>query len=73
MCSEVINTDIKKSGDIWVQPHESHVVTRFFFVFDDAQSQTKARAVHTQNNKSVLTEIENPLQFYGLLDSGVKK
>lgn len=31
---EVINTnDIKKSGDIWVQPHEDHVLTRFLYVF----------------------------------------
>jgi len=30
---EVINKDIKKSGSIWVMPHEDYVVTRFFFVF----------------------------------------
>jgi len=65
MC-EVINHDIKKSGDIWVQPHETHVVTRFFFVFDNATARNKAQAVHTQNNKNVLTEINKPLKFYGL-------
>jgi len=30
---EVVDKDIRKSGDIWVQPHESFVVTRFFCVY----------------------------------------
>ena len=33
---EVVDHDIQKSGDIWVQPHEDHVITRFFIVFDES-------------------------------------
>ena len=30
---EVVDKDLRKSGDIWVQPHEDCVMTRFFFVY----------------------------------------
>lgn len=35
ICLSVINKDIRKTGDIWVQPYEDYVVTRFFFVYTD--------------------------------------
>lgn len=31
--NEVANIDINKSGNIWVQPHEEAVMTRFLFVY----------------------------------------
>eukprot|EP01120_Amphizonella_sp_Union-15-10_P012160 TRINITY_DN5362_c0_g1_i1.p1 TRINITY_DN5362_c0_g1~~TRINITY_DN5362_c0_g1_i1.p1 ORF type:complete len:176 (-),score=21.54 TRINITY_DN5362_c0_g1_i1:160-687(-) len=30
---EVVKKDLRKNGDIWVQPVEDSVVTRFFFVY----------------------------------------
>ena len=30
---EVVNHEIKKSGNIWVQPDENRVLTRFFFLY----------------------------------------
>ena len=35
----VTSKDLKKSGDIWVCPNPDHVVTRFFFVYDNTQSR----------------------------------
>eukprot|EP01061_Rhynchopus_euleeides_P033827 TRINITY_DN5710_c0_g2_i5.p1 TRINITY_DN5710_c0_g2~~TRINITY_DN5710_c0_g2_i5.p1 ORF type:complete len:500 (+),score=202.32 TRINITY_DN5710_c0_g2_i5:117-1616(+) len=46
---EVIDHDIKKSGDIWVQPHPDHVLTRFFVVFDEKFPPTET--LHTQEAK----------------------
>jgi poly [ADP-ribose] polymerase 6/8 len=46
---EVINKDIKKSGSIWVQPNEDHVVTRFFFVFAGQADTSKAQAVNCED------------------------
>eukprot|EP01061_Rhynchopus_euleeides_P033824 TRINITY_DN5710_c0_g2_i2.p1 TRINITY_DN5710_c0_g2~~TRINITY_DN5710_c0_g2_i2.p1 ORF type:complete len:672 (+),score=274.11 TRINITY_DN5710_c0_g2_i2:72-2087(+) len=46
---EVIDHDIKKSGDIWVQPHEDHVITRFFVVFDE--KHTASANLNTQDKK----------------------
>ena len=33
---EVIDDQLKRNGDIWVQPCSDNVVTRFFFVFDNS-------------------------------------
>jgi hypothetical protein len=31
---ELVDVETKKSGNIWVQPREDRVQTRFFFVYD---------------------------------------
>jgi len=42
---EVINTSsLKKNSQIWVCPEESHVVTRFFFVFPSTATGTTPNA-----------------------------
>eukprot|EP01064_Diplonema_japonicum_P008908 TRINITY_DN16382_c1_g2_i1.p1 TRINITY_DN16382_c1_g2~~TRINITY_DN16382_c1_g2_i1.p1 ORF type:complete len:666 (+),score=120.72 TRINITY_DN16382_c1_g2_i1:80-2077(+) len=38
---EVVDHDIRRTGDIWVQPHSDHVVTRFFFAFDSNHQPNK--------------------------------
>jgi len=45
---EVIDKDIRKSGDIWVQPNEDYVVTRFFFVYT-GHNIGNANQNHTSN------------------------
>jgi len=50
---EVINDSIRKSGSIWVQPHEDHVVTRFFFVYTNINETTNAQAVNCEDQKYV--------------------
>lgn len=37
---EVVDKDIRKSGDIWVHPHQDYVCTRFFFVYPDHKYKT---------------------------------
>jgi poly [ADP-ribose] polymerase 6/8 len=47
---EVIDHDIKKSGSIWVMPHEDHVVTRFFFVYTN-QDTSNAQNTDTMSQE----------------------
>jgi len=59
---EVINTPaIKKNGQIWVCPEESHVVTRFFFVFPHASGNV-APSANTEA-ESFLAEVRVALQL----------
>eukprot|EP00754_Rhynchopus_humris_P004594 Rhum_TRINITY_DN12320_c0_g1::Rhum_TRINITY_DN12320_c0_g1_i1::g.51042::m.51042/K15258/PARP6_8; poly [ADP-ribose] polymerase 6/8 len=46
---EVVNHDIKKSGEIWVMPHEEYVITRFFVVFDDKHQACSSH--HCENKE----------------------
>jgi len=60
---EVIDKDIRKSGDIWVQPDEDAVVTRFFFVYPDG-NPGQAVNNHTQTNREFQQEIAKAVQYY---------
>ena len=44
----VTSKELRKSGDIWVCSIADHVVTRFFFVYDEV-GQSRAYTIHTQN------------------------
>jgi len=59
----VIDHDIRKSGSIWVQPHEDHVVTRFFCVYTDPSLVSGAYNCNTEN-ASFKEEILNALNYY---------
>ena len=53
---EIVDTEIKRKGDIWVVQNERHVVTRFLFVFvfDSAgtsNSVSKAKACDTRDRE----------------------
>jgi poly [ADP-ribose] polymerase 6/8 len=62
---EVIDKDIRKSGDIWVQPNPDYVVTRFFFVYTtNLANPGGAMSNHTQTNKKFVEEIENAIRYY---------
>lgn len=62
---EVVTHDLRKSNAIWVQPHEDHVVTRFFFVWEQQPSGT-VLSVDTQATSGIITEINAALLVYGL-------
>jgi len=59
---EIINKDIRKSGNIWVVPNPDHVVTRFFFVYSLAPGETVGTAMNcsTEDTRFV-KEIEHAL------------
>lgn len=62
----VTSKELQKSGDIWVCPNPDHVVTRFFFVYDQ-HSYNQASSIYTQekNFKSEITlaiELANKLK-----------
>jgi poly [ADP-ribose] polymerase 6/8 len=59
----VINHDIRKSGTIWVQPHEDHVVTRFFCVYSNQGVANEAMNCSTENSAFV-EEITSAITFY---------
>jgi len=59
---EVIDADIRKNGEIWVQPHEDYVVTRFFCVYTGADPGG-ATGNHT-TNATFKAEIEECYQHY---------
>lgn len=58
---EVINSDIKKNGSIWVQPNPDYVCTRFFFVYTDA-NPGNANNTSTEND-SVIQEIQQAMKI----------
>lgn len=58
---EVINDQIKKSGNIWVQQFEDHVVTRFFFVYTH-ENQYAVTACNTEQEE-FRKEILNAMQY----------
>jgi len=60
---EVINSDIHKSGDIWVQPHVEYVCTRFFFIYLGQNAGT-AYSNHTENNASFVAELQAAMSYY---------
>lgn len=57
---EVIEESIQKNSSIWVQPHETHVMTRFFFVFNPQ---------NVSGSQAVLTDKE----FSSQLDKALKE
>jgi len=59
---EVINHEIRKSGNIWVQPHTDYVVTRFLFVYKSADPGT-AMNVNTETG-TISNELRAALQVY---------
>uniref|UniRef100_A0A6B2L6R2 Poly [ADP-ribose] polymerase n=1 Tax=Arcella intermedia TaxID=1963864 RepID=A0A6B2L6R2_9EUKA len=59
---EVINNAIRKSGSIWVQPSEDHVVTRFFFVYETGEVGN-AMQCNTENQPFV-KEITDAMDYY---------
>jgi len=59
---EVINSEIRKHGSIWVQPNADYVVTRFFFVYTGANPGNAANC-STENN-SFVQEIEKAIGYY---------
>jgi len=59
---EIINKDIRKSGNIWVVPNSDHVVTRFFFVYSLAPGETVGKAMNCNTeDASFVKEIESAL------------
>lgn len=60
---EVVNHQLRKSGDIWVQSEPSYVVTRIFFVYPPGQSSGNAATLHC-NQPAFLSEIETASKFY---------
>lgn len=60
---EVVNHDLSKSGDIWVQKNPDNVVTRIFFVYPKGTAAAGAVNNHCTNQK-FLAEIENTAKFY---------
>jgi len=59
---EVINKDIRKSGSIWVQPSEDHVVTRLFCVYTTGNPGNAVNC-NTEDAK-FRAEIEETIAFY---------
>eukprot|EP01127_Copromyxa_protea_P010680 TRINITY_DN2618_c0_g1_i1.p1 TRINITY_DN2618_c0_g1~~TRINITY_DN2618_c0_g1_i1.p1 ORF type:complete len:718 (-),score=131.16 TRINITY_DN2618_c0_g1_i1:43-1887(-) len=59
---ELIDKDIKKSGDIWVHPHSDMVCTRFFFVYPNEQvgSASSCRTDQT----TFVEELRSALTLY---------
>lgn len=43
----VTSKELRRNGDIWVCSIADHVVTRFFFVYDE-MGQSRAHTIHTQ-------------------------
>jgi len=58
---EVINENIKKSGTIWVQPNEDYVVTRFFFVFPNANVGGASNC--STENSSFIDQIKRAMKY----------
>ena len=56
---EVIDSKIKKSGNIWVASESDHVVTRFFFVYED--NTTGDTNFDTREDRYI-KEIENAVR-----------
>jgi len=65
---EVIDKDIRKSGTVWVQPSEDHVVTRFFCVYTDGNPGTAVNC--STENAAFRAEIEEALNFYNAQRNG---
>jgi len=59
---EVINSDIRKNGGIWVQPHPDYVVTRFFFVYPGADAGTATNC--NTEDVNFVKEIQEAMQYY---------
>jgi len=57
---EVIPQDLRKSGGIWVQPHEDHVVTRFFCVYvgQDTGTANQCNTEAAEFTKEIQTAID---------------
>lgn len=53
---EVVKLDIKKHGNIWVQPHEECVVTRFLFVYSGPSSSAGNVNLEEAGNADILNE-----------------
>ena len=53
--SVVTSKDLRKSGDIWVCPQSDHVVTRFFFVYDQVGHQTTDLNTQEKDFKKEIT------------------
>ena len=53
----VTSKELKRSGDIWVCSNSEHVVTRFFFVYDNNSATSQASSLHTESNKAFKQEI----------------
>ena len=60
---EVVNNQLTKSGDIWVQKDPENVVTRIFFVYPKGIAASNATSNHCSNS-TFIAEIENAAKFY---------
>lgn len=60
---EVVNHQLTKSGDIWVQKDPENVVTRIFFVYPKGVAASGAINNHC-SNVNFVAEIENAAKFY---------
>eukprot|EP01060_Flectonema_neradi_P031943 TRINITY_DN4979_c2_g1_i2.p1 TRINITY_DN4979_c2_g1~~TRINITY_DN4979_c2_g1_i2.p1 ORF type:complete len:666 (+),score=126.41 TRINITY_DN4979_c2_g1_i2:72-2069(+) len=58
---EVIDVQLKRHGDIWVQPVTDHVVTRFFFVFDSKHRPDKY--LNTETDSRFKEELTRALEY----------
>jgi poly [ADP-ribose] polymerase 6/8 len=58
---EVIDHEIRRNNSIWVQPHEDHVVTRFFFVYTETQSAATSCSTSSPEFRK---ELQSAIDFY---------
>eukprot|EP01102_Stenamoeba_stenopodia_P018073 TRINITY_DN6580_c0_g1_i1.p1 TRINITY_DN6580_c0_g1~~TRINITY_DN6580_c0_g1_i1.p1 ORF type:complete len:760 (+),score=148.21 TRINITY_DN6580_c0_g1_i1:61-2280(+) len=59
---EVIDHNIKKSGDIWVVPSEQHICTRFFFVYTSTKIDQASNCYTLDSN--FRSEIDAAMERY---------
>lgn len=63
LCEVIDKGNYVKNTSVWVVPEEDHVVTRFFFVYNqDEQRAINLSGLNTKNEQ-FLTEIRNALQY----------
>jgi len=65
LCEVINSPGLRKSGDIWVEPAEEHVVTRFFFVYPSNMSNRPrtSRDLHTQTGREFKRQIEKAMSM----------
>lgn len=60
---EVCEQDLRKSGQIWVQPNADYVVTRFLFVYD---RHHKPERCPTTEDKEFISQLEQVIAHYAV-------
>lgn len=58
---EVIDHELRRNNNIWVMPHEDHVVTRFFFVYTEANANASQCSTSSAEFRN---ELLSAMDFY---------